>query len=103
MRRDHSASQQVQLFFLHDCKPLITLPYSLIFNTGKETLSNFNTVVQGSLGENNLENQLTETSQISYEIQVWTQIMKQKNNDRIETMREEMGNKLETILREKSL
>ena len=34
------------------------------------------------------------------EMQVWTQIMEQKNNDRIEKMREEMDNKLEAILRE---
>ena len=56
--------------------------------TGNETLTNINTVVQASLGENNLENQLTEPSQISNEIQVWTQIMEQKNNDRIEKMKE---------------
>ena len=58
--------------------------------TGNETLTNVNTVVQGGLGENNLETQFTEPSQISNEIQVWTQIMEQKNNDRIEKMREEM-------------
>ena len=68
--------------------------------TGNETLTNLNNVVKGSLGENNLENQLTEPSQISKEIQVWTQIMEQKNNDRIEKMREEIENKLETILKE---
>ena len=56
--------------------------------TGNETLTNINTVVQASLGENNLENQLTEPSQISNEIQVWTQIMEQKNKDRIEKMKE---------------
>ena len=44
--------------------------------------------------------QLVEPSQISTEIQAWTQIFEQKNNDRIEKMREEMDNKLETILRE---
>ena len=58
--------------------------------TGNETLTNVNTVVQGGLGENNLETQFTEPSQINNEIQVWTQIMEQKNNDRIEKMREEM-------------
>ena len=68
--------------------------------TGIETLTNVKTVVQGSLGENNLENQFTEPSQISNEIQVWAQIMEQKNIDRIEKMREEMENKLETILKE---
>ena len=68
--------------------------------TGNVTLTNVNTVVQGSLGENNLENQFAEPSQISNEIQVWTQIMEQKNNDRIEKMREEIEIKLETILKE---
>ena len=68
--------------------------------TGNETLTNVNTVVQRDLGEDNLENQFTEASQISNEIQVWTQIMEQKNNDRIEKMREEMENKLEMILKE---
>ena len=68
--------------------------------TGNETLTNVNTVIQGDLGENNLEDQFTEPSQISNEIQAWTQIMEQKNNYRIEKMREEMENKLETILQE---
>ena len=68
--------------------------------TCNETLTNVNTVIQRDLGENNLENQFTEPSQISNEIQVWTQIMEQKNNDRIERMREEMENKLEMILKE---
>ena len=61
---------------------------------------NFNTVVQEDLGENNSENQLTEPSQISNEIQVWTQIMEQKSDDKIEKKREEMDNKLEAILKE---
>ena len=65
-----------------------------------ETLTNFNTVVREGLGANNTENQLTELSQISNENQVWNQIMEQKNNDRIEKMREEEQNKLETILKE---
>ena len=69
-------------------------------NTGNETLTNFNTVVQGSLGENNPENQLIEPSQISNEIQAWTDIFEQKNNDRIEKMKEEMDNKFEAILSE---
>ena len=63
-------------------------------NAGKETLTNLNTVVQESLGENNSENQLTEPSQINYEIQVWTQFMEQKTNDMIEKMREEMEKRL---------
>ena len=69
-------------------------------NTGNITLTNPDTVVQENLGENNIGVQLVEPSQISTEIQAWTQIFEQKNNDRIEKMREEMDNKLETILRE---
>ena len=68
--------------------------------TGNETLTNVNTIIQGDLGANNLEDQFTEPSQISNEIQAWTKIMEQKNNDSIEKMREEMRNKLETILKE---
>ena len=68
--------------------------------TGIETLTNVNTVIQGDLSENNSENQFTEPSQISNEIQVRTQIMEQKNKDRIETMRGEMEKKLEMILKE---
>ena len=68
--------------------------------TGNETLTNFNSVVQDHLGENNQENQLIEPSQISNEIQAWPEIFEQKNNDRIEKMREEMDNKFEAILRE---
>ena len=34
-------------------------------NTGNETLTNVNTVIQGDLGENNLEDQFTEPIQIS--------------------------------------
>ena len=68
--------------------------------TGNETLTNVKTVIQGDLGKNNSEDQFAEPSQISNEIQAWTQIMEQKNNDRIEKMREEMENKLEMILKE---
>ena len=57
-------------------------------------------MVQGGLSENDLENHFTEPSQVSNEIQVWTQIMEQKNNDRIEKMREEMEKKLQMILKE---
>ena len=62
------------------------------------TKSNLN--VQQSLGEPNLENQLREPSQISDEIQVWTQIVERKYTERIEKMKEEMDNKLEAILKE---
>ena len=66
--------------------------------SGNITNSNLN--VQESLGEPNLENQLREPSQISDEIQVWTQIVERKNTERIKKMREEMENKLEAILKE---
>ena len=69
-------------------------------NTGNETLTNLNENVQGNLGDNVPENQLAEPSQTSNEIQVWTQILEQKSNDRITKMREEMDNKLESILKE---
>ena len=69
-------------------------------HTGNETLTNFNTVVQDSLGETNPEYQLIEPSQISNEIQAWIEIFEQKNNDRNKKMREEMDNKFETIRRE---
>ena len=69
-------------------------------NTGIETLTNINENVQGNLGDNVSENQLAEPSQTSNEIQVWTQILEQKSNDRITKMREEMDNKLESILKE---
>ena len=42
---------------------------------------------------------MTEPSQITNEIQTWTHILEQKNNDRIEMMREEMDNKFEAIFR----
>ena len=38
-------------------------------NTGNETLTNFITVLQENLGENNPRNQLIEPSQLSNEIQ----------------------------------
>ena len=67
---------------------------------GNETLTNFNSVLQENLGENVSENPMVEPSQISNEIQAWTQIIEQKNNDRIERMREEIDNKFEAILKE---
>ena len=69
--------------------------------TGNITLTNSNLNVQESLGELNSENQLREPSQISDEIQVWTQIVERKNTERIEKMREEMDSKLEAILKER--
>ena len=63
-------------------------------------MTNGKNVNQGDLNGNNLEDQFTEPSQISNKIQTWTQIKEQKNNDRIEKVREEMENKLETVLKE---
>ena len=67
---------------------------------GNETLTKFNSVLLENLGENVSENPMVEPSQISNEIQAWTQIIEQKNNDRIERMREEIDNKFEAILKE---
>ena len=69
-------------------------------NPGNETLTNPNVNVQEGLGENSSLNQLTEPSLLNSEIQVWTQIMEQKNDSKIEKMREEMDSKFEAILRE---
>ena len=67
--------------------------------TGNGTLTNNNNVVQESLGKNNSENQLIQSTLISNKIQAWTQIMEQKTSDRIEKLREEMDNKLEVVLK----
>ena len=56
-----------------------------------------NVNVQESLRDISLENQLNEPSQLSYEIQVWSKFIEQKNNDRIVKMREEMDNIFEAI------
>ena len=66
-------------------------------NTGNGTLGNLNIEVQDKSGENSLEYHLTESTQISNEIQAWTQIMQQKNSDWIKKMKE-MDQKLELIL-----
>ena len=68
--------------------------------TGNITLTNSNLNVDGDLGEPNPGNQLVEPSQASSEMQAWTEIIDQRNNDRIEKMREEMENKLDAILKE---
>ena len=67
---------------------------------GNETLTNVNLHSQGSLGETDLRPRLVEPSQVSNEIQAWTEIFEPKNNDRITKMREEMENKLDAILME---
>ena len=76
----------------------VTQPETL--NSGNGTLINFDNVVQESLGANPSGSQLTEPSTSNNEIQAWSQIIEQKTNDRIEKMREEMENKLDTILKE---
>ena len=68
--------------------------------TGNMTLTNSNSNVDENLGGLNLGSQLVEPSQTTSEIQAWTEIFEWKNNDRIEKMREEMENKLDTILKE---
>ena len=67
---------------------------------GNETLTNISTVIQGPLGENENRPNLIEPTQISNEIQVWTESFEQKNNNRIMKMREEMENKFDAILKE---
>ena len=69
-------------------------------NTGNATLTNSNVIVQEVLRDRNSQNQLTETSQISNGSQVETQIIEQKNNDKIVKMREEMDTKFEAISKE---
>ena len=62
-------------------------------------------VVSGSqrnIGECNTESQLNEHSLISNEIHVWTQKLGERNNDRTAKMRDEIGNKFESILRDKN-
>ena len=67
---------------------------------GNETLTNVKLQSQESLGETESRPRLVEPSQVSNEIQAWTEIFEQKNNDRITKMRGEMENKLDAILME---
>ena len=69
-------------------------------NQGKETLTNVTTVVQESLGGDETSPLLVESSQISNEIQAWTENVEQKNNYGVMKMREEMENKFDAILKE---
>ena len=69
-------------------------------NPGNAILTNPNVNVQESLGENSSINQLIEPSLLNNAIQVWTQIMEQKNDNKSEKMREEMDSMLEAILKE---
>ena len=72
-------------------------------NVGNATLSNSNDNVQESLRESNLENQLTDTSQNSNEIQVGTQIFEQKNIVRVVKIREVMDSKFKAIPKETNI
>ena len=67
---------------------------------GNEILTNVSTVIQEPLGENESRSNLIEPSQISNEIQVWTEDFEQKNIDRIMKMREEMEKKFDAIWKE---
>ena len=62
-------------------------------NTGNETLTTSNVNFQEGLGDGSSDNQITEPSFISHEVQVWTQMFEQKSNDRITKMRKEMNYK----------
>ena len=55
---------------------------------GNVTLTNVNLQSQESLGEGDMRPQLIESSQISNEIQGWTEIFEQENNDKIPKTRE---------------
>ena len=67
---------------------------------GNDTLVNVDSNIRGNLDNFELGSQLIEPSQLSNEIQAWTENFEQKNNDRIMKMREEMENKLDVILKE---
>ena len=66
---------------------------------GNDTLVNVDSNAQGNLDNFELGSQLLEPSQLSNEIQAWTENFEQKNNDRIMKLREEMENKLDAILK----
>ena len=69
-------------------------------NQDSDTLTNGTTVVQETSGDDDLRPQLLEPSQISNEIQAWTENFEQKKNNRIIKTTEETDNKLDTILKE---
>ena len=66
---------------------------------GNDTLVNVDSNVQGDSDNFELRSQLIEPSQLSNEIQAWTENFEEKNNERITKMREEMENKLNAILK----
>ena len=68
-------------------------------NSGNKTLTNVNFENQENLRENNLSSQLTEPCLINNEMQVSSQILEHKNNDRNGKVREEVEDKFETILK----
>ena len=57
---------------------------------GNDTLVKVDSNFQGDLDDFEIRSQLIEPSQLSNEIQAWTENFEQKNNDRITKMREEM-------------
>ena len=61
-----------------------------VSSQGNETSTNVSLQSQESLGDVELRPRLVESSQVSNEIQAWTKIFEQKNNDRMTKMREEM-------------
>ena len=69
-------------------------------NQGIETLTNVDSNLQENLDNNELKPQLVGPSQLSNEIQAWTENFQQKNNERLFKRREEMENKLDAILKE---
>ena len=54
-------------------------------------MTNINSEVQKALGGYDLWPQLTESSQISNEIQAWTENVEQKNNDKIDENQRRTG------------
>ena len=67
---------------------------------GNDTSVNVDSNIQGDLDNFELRSQLIEPSQLSNEIQAWTENFEKENNDRITKMRKEMENKLDAILKE---
>ena len=57
-----------------------------------ETLTNNNVDYRERLRENNLDSQMSAPSQISNEVQVWSQFLQLTNNQRIGTMRSKIEN-----------
>ena len=90
----------VKYFFLIDKDGNLSETQLETFTQGNGTLTNIGSNTQGTSNNDEIRTQLIEPSQISNEIQAWTNIFEQKNKDRIMKMREEMENKLDAILKE---